>query len=78
LRSRKVAKAVLGDKTISTIKQGRPAMCCCRIPPYEDVSTGRRETAGSRASTWMWASFVAGVALLSLSLATGIWVAVTV
>ena len=53
-------------------------MCCCQIPSYEDVRTSRRETAGSRASTWMWACFIAGVALLSLSLATGIWVAVTV
>jgi hypothetical protein len=78
LRSRKVAKAVSGDKTISTIKQGRPAMCCCQIPLHEDVRTSRRETAGSGASTWTWACFVAGVALLSLSLATGIWVAVTV
>jgi hypothetical protein len=48
-------------------------MCCCQIPPYEDVRTSRRETAGSRTSTWMWA----GVALLSLSLATGVLVAVS-
>ncbi len=52
-------------------------MCCCEIPPFDNVRTRRRETAGSGASTWMWACFVAGVAFLSLSLATGIWVAVT-
>jgi hypothetical protein len=52
-------------------------MCCCQFPPYEDVRTSRRETAGSRISTWMWACFVAGVALLSLSLATGVLVAVS-
>jgi hypothetical protein len=77
LRLRKVAKAVSGDKTISTIEQGRPAMCCCQIPPYDDFRTSRCETAGSSGSTWMSACFVAGVTLLSLSLATGIWIAVT-
>lgn len=50
-------------------------MCCCQIAPYEDVRTSRRETAGSRTSTWMWACFVAGLALLSL--ATGVLVAVS-
>src|SRR5690348_11420370 len=63
LRSRKDAGAVLGDKTISTITQGRSAMCCCQIPPYDNVHTGQRETTGSRtstsrASTWMYACFV--------------------
>ncbi len=51
--------------------------CCCQIPPYESVRTSRRETAGSHTSTWMWACFVAGVALLSLTLATGVLVAVS-
>lgn len=57
--------------------EGGSAMCCCQIPPYEDVRISRSETAGSHASTWMWAFFVAGVALLSLSLATGVLVAVS-
>ena len=52
-------------------------MCCCQIPPFDNVRTGRHETAGSSASTWMWAYFVTGVTFLSMSLATGIWVAVT-
>jgi hypothetical protein len=49
---------------------------CCQIPHLDDVRTSRRETADTSASTWMWACFVAGVAFLSLSLATGIWLAV--
>ena len=48
---------------------------CCQIPHYDILRTSPRETAGTGASTWMWACFVAGVALLSLSLATGIWLA---
>jgi hypothetical protein len=43
---------------------------------FDDRRTSRREVADASASTWMWACFVAGVALLSLSLATGIWLAV--
>jgi len=77
LRSRKDTGAVSRDKTISTIKQKAGAMCCCQIPPYDDIHTSRCETVGSSAPTWMRACFVAGVALLSLSLATGIWVAAT-
>jgi hypothetical protein len=53
------------------------AMCCCQIQPYDGVRTSRRETVGSSASTWMWVCLIAGVTFLSLSLATGIWVAVT-
>jgi len=61
--------------------KGGPAMCCCQIPPYDDIHTSRRETAGSRTSTsrassWMYACFVAGVAFLSLSLATGVLLAI--
>jgi hypothetical protein len=77
LRSRKDTRAVSGDKTISTIKQKAEAMCCCQIQPYDGVGTSRRETVGSSASTWMWVCLTAGVTFLSLSLATGIWVAVT-
>jgi hypothetical protein len=58
--------------------QARPAtMCCCQIPPYDGLRASRCETAGSSASSWMWACFVTGVAFLSLALVTGIWVAVT-
>jgi len=77
LRSRKDTGAVSGDKTTSTIKQEAEAMCCCPIQPYDGVRTSRRETVGSSASSWMWVCVIAGVTLLSLSLATGIWVAVT-
>ena len=52
-------------------------MCCCQIQPYDGVGASRRETVGSSASTWMWVCLIAGVTFLSLSLATGIWVAVT-
>ena len=48
---------------------------CCQIPHSDDLRISRRETADTSASTWMWACFVAGVAFLSLSLATGIWLA---
>jgi hypothetical protein len=49
---------------------------CCHIPHVDDLGTSGRETAGTSTSTWMWACFVTGVAFLSLSLATGIWLAV--
>ena len=49
---------------------------CCQIPHFDDLRTSRCETADTSASTWMWACFVAGVVCLSLSLATGIWLAV--
>jgi hypothetical protein len=49
---------------------------CCQTPHFDIHRTSRRETAGTSASPWMRACFVAGVALLSLSLATGIWLAV--
>jgi hypothetical protein len=49
---------------------------CCQIPHFDDLSISRHETADTSASTWMWACFVAGVAFLSLSLATGIWLTV--
>ena len=52
-------------------------MCCCQIPPYESIRTPRRETTGPQTSTWMWACIVAGVTLLSLSLATGVLIAVS-
>jgi hypothetical protein len=48
---------------------------CCRIPHYDILRTSPRETAGTGASTGMRTCFVAGAALLSLSLATGIWLA---
>ena len=49
---------------------------CCQIPHFDDLRTSCREIADTSTSTWMWACFVAGVAFLSLSLATGIWLAV--
>ena len=52
-------------------------MCCCQIPPCHDPRSGRRETAETRAPAWMWASFAAGIAFLSLSLTTAIMLAVT-
>jgi hypothetical protein len=52
-------------------------MCCCQIPPYEAIRISPRETGGSPNSTWMWACFAVGIALLSLSLATGVLVAVS-
>lgn len=51
-------------------------MCCCQIPPYHDVRISRCETADSSNSTWMPVYLVAGIALLSLSLATGVLIAV--
>jgi hypothetical protein len=78
LRSRKDTGAISDDKTILTIKREADAMCCCQIPPDDGVRTTRRETVDSSASTWMWVCLIAGVTFLSLSLATGIWVAVTV
>ena len=50
---------------------------CCQIPHVDDLRISRRETADTSASTWMRACLVAGVAFLSLSLATGLWLAVT-
>jgi hypothetical protein len=49
---------------------------CGQIPHVDDLRISRRETADTSASTWMCACLVAGVAFLSLSLATGIWLAV--
>ncbi len=52
-------------------------MCCCQMPPCRDLRTGQREAAGTGTPAWMWASFAAGIALLSLSLTTAIMLVIT-
>ena len=74
LRERKAAGRAPGDKEPSD-KQSEPAMCC-QIPPCHDFRPIRAKPAdGSGLATRAWASFAAGVVLLSLSLASAIWLA---
>jgi hypothetical protein len=49
---------------------------CCQIPHLEGHHSSHSETAGTNASGWMWACLVAGVAIMFLSLATGIWLSI--
>ena len=47
---------------------------CCQIPPYEELRPSRTESVGEKhLEVRVWASFAAGVVLLSLSLASAIW-----
>ncbi|MBI5320902.1 hypothetical protein [Bradyrhizobium sp.] len=49
---------------------------CCQIPPCHDFHPIRTKPVdGSGPTTRAWASFAAGVVLLSLSLASAIWLA---
>jgi hypothetical protein len=51
-------------------------MCCCQIPPPDDFRSHQREAAEMGTPTWMWATFAVGIAFLSLSLMTGILLAI--
>ena len=47
---------------------------CCQIPPFHDFRPIRTRSVGDRSlEIRAWASFVAGVALLSLALASAVW-----
>jgi 5-enolpyruvylshikimate-3-phosphate synthase len=49
---------------------------CCQIPPYGDLRpTQTNSVDDHRLAMWAWASFATGVVLLSLSLASAIWLA---
>jgi len=49
---------------------------CCQIPPCEDPRPRRTNSVGDEnLAMRVWASFVTGVVLLSLSLASAIWLA---
>lgn len=49
---------------------------CCQIPSYHDLRPARPEpVGGSGLVIGIWASFAAGVVLLSLSLASALWLA---
>lgn len=49
---------------------------CCQIPPCEDLRPRRTNSVGEKELAMrVWATFVAGVVLLSLSLASAIWLA---
>ncbi len=49
---------------------------CCHIPPYEDLGPRRTGSVGEKhPAARIWASFVAGVVLLSMSLASAVWLA---
>jgi len=49
---------------------------CCQIPPYDDLRLHRTGSIDDkRLVIRAWASFVAGVVLLSASLASAIWLA---
>jgi len=45
---------------------------CCHIPPYHDDACSPAKPTGDAVER-MWASLFSGVALLSLSLASAIW-----
>jgi hypothetical protein len=49
---------------------------CCHIPPYhDDRFSPAKPTGGNHAVERMWVSLFGGVALLSLSLASAVWLA---
>jgi hypothetical protein len=48
---------------------------CCQIPPYHDLRPDRKSAGDDGHLNRIWTSFVAGVVLLSLSLASAIWLA---
>jgi hypothetical protein len=49
---------------------------CCQIPLHEDVRPRRTKSVGeNHLAVRVWASFAAGVVLLSLSLASAVWIA---
>jgi hypothetical protein len=49
---------------------------CCQIPPYEDLRPRRtKSVAEQHLEVRAWASFAAGIVLLSLSLASAAWIA---
>lgn len=49
---------------------------CCQIPPYEDLRPRRTKSEGEKhLEMRAWASFATGIVLLSLSLASAIWLA---
>lgn len=74
LRERKAAGRAPGDKEPPD-NPSESAMCC-QIPPCHDFHPIRTKPVdGSGPTTRAWASFAAGVVLLSLSLASAIWLA---
>jgi len=48
---------------------------CCQIPPYHELRPDRKSAVDDGSLNRIWASFVAGVVLLSMSLAGAIWLA---
>jgi hypothetical protein len=75
LRSRKETDAASGDRG-GIDDHVEQAMCCCQIPPYHDVRPARTKPADDNGFVVkIWASFVTGIALLSLSLASAAWLA---
>jgi hypothetical protein len=52
-----------------------PAMCCCPIPPCHDFRAAPRAADEDIRVSRIWASFAAGVVLLSMSLAGAVWLA---
>jgi hypothetical protein len=72
LRSRKAAGAASGKK--KRYRQPPEPAMCCQIPPYHDLRPARTgPVGGSGLVIGIWASFAAGVVLLSLSLASAVW-----
>ena len=52
------------------------SVMCCQIPPYHDSRSERpKSQEDDGAIVRIWASFVAGIVLLSLSLVSAIWLA---
>ena len=52
------------------------SVMCCHIPPYHDFRSERpKSQEDDGAIVRIWASFVAGIVLLSLSLVSAIWLA---
>jgi hypothetical protein len=47
--------------------------CCCQIPPRDDIRPDRKAADDDIRVGRIWASFAAGVVLLSMSLASAVW-----
>jgi hypothetical protein len=49
--------------------------CCCQIPPCHDVRPDQKAADDDIRVSRIWASFAAGIVLLSMSLAGAVWLA---
>lgn len=74
MRSRKAGVAFPGD-TGTINDQAEPAMCCCQIPPCHDFRPTPKAVDEDMRVSRIWTSFAAGVVLLSMSLASAVWLA---